>query len=342
MIYIDKSGFDSPFVNIFEREGRKFTFVNSMEEVEDSKNNIYITSGYNTFVHRCPATRNYRCCNYYVVDLVEGCPFDCTYCILQEYLNHNFIKVYSNLGRVEEEIISLSKKGVFRLGTGELSDSLAYDHILKLSDFFIPIINKLENIQFEFKTKSANVGRLFNHNPENILVSWSLNPQEIIAAEEHYTADLDERIDAAAKCAEYGYKVGFHFDPLIYYNDFEKGYSDVAKKLFEKIPEQSVEYISISTFRFIPGLLDTVREKFESSQLLKSDYVKTLDGKMRYFKSLRHYMLGYMVSRIREYWPNVFLYFCMEHETVWKQLLGFDPGEREKFESNFPFYRKSL
>jgi len=342
MIYIDKSARNSRFVDIFENDGRKFTFVNSMEEVEDSKNNIYITSGYNTFVHRCPATTNYRCCNYYVVDLVEGCPFDCTYCILQEYLNHNLVKVHSDLDRVKEEIISLSKKGVFRLGTGELSDSLAYDHILKLSDFFIPVISDLENIQFEFKTKSANVGRLLNHNSENILVSWSLNPQEIVTAEEHYTAGLDERIEAAAKCAEYGYKVGFHFDPLIYYNDFEKGYSDVIKKLFEKIPEQSVEYISISTFRFIPGLLDTVREKFEGSQLLKSDYVRTLDGKMRYFKSLRQYMLRYVVKRIREYWPQVFLYFCMEHESVWKNLLGYDPGERENFEKNFPFYHKSL
>lgn len=342
MIYIDKSARESRFVDIFENDGRTFTFVNSMEEVEDSKNNIYITSGYNTFVHRCPATTCYRCCNYHVVDLVEGCPFDCTYCILQEYLNHNLVKVHSDLKRVKEEIISLSKKGVFRLGTGELSDSLAYDHILKLSDFFIPVINDLENIQFEFKTKSANVGRLFNHNPENIIVSWSLNPKEIVAAEEHYTAGLNERIDAAANCAEYGYKVGFHFDPLIYYNNFETGYEAVIEKLFEKIPEQSVEYISISTFRFIPGLLDTVREKFESSQLLKSDYVKTLDGKMRYFKSQRHYMLRYVVSEIRKYWPQVFLYFCMEHESVWKNLLGYDPGERESFEKNFPFYRKSL
>ncbi len=342
MIYIDKSASDSRFIDIFDNEGRNFTFVNGMDEVEDSKNNIYITSGYNTFVHRCPATKIYRCCNYHVVDLVEGCPFDCTYCILQEYLNHNVVKVHSHVDKVKDEIISLSKKGTFRLGTGELSDSLAYDHILKLSDFFIPLINKLESIQFEFKTKSANVKRLFNHNPKNILVSWSLNPEEIVAAEEHGAARLDERIDAAAMCAEYGYKVGFHFDPLIYYNNFEKGYSGVIKRLFEKIPEQSVEYISISTFRFIPGLLDIVREKFSSSQLLKSDYVSTLDGKMRYFKSQRYYMLRYVVKSIREYWPHVFLYFCMEHESVWKNLMGYGPGKREDFEMNFPFYRKFL
>lgn len=338
MIYIDKNAYKSPFVKIFEKDGRNFTFVNNIEEIEDSKNNIFITSGFNTFVHRCPATTNYCCCNYYVVDLVEGCPFDCTYCILQKYLNHNLIKVHSNLRSVEKEIVNISQKGKLRLGTGELSDSLAYDHILKLSDFFIPIINDLENIQFEFKTKSANIKRLFHHNPKNILVSWSLNPQKLVADEEHFTATLDERIKAAAMCAEYGYKVCFHFDPLIYYENFEKGYGEVIEKLFSRIPEKSVEYISISTFRFIPGLLDIVREKFEYSHLLKNEYVKTLDGKMRYFKALRYYMLRYVIDKIREYWPNVFLYFCMEHQSVWKKLLSYDPGEREEFEKNFPFY----
>jgi len=342
MIYVNKKSADSFFVKNFEKNGTNFKFVDENTDfIENSKNNIYITPENNTFVHRCPATEIYRCCNYYVVDMMEGCPFDCTYCILQEYLNHRFIKVFSDTKKVKEEILALAKKGKYRLGTGELSDSLAYDHILNLTDFFIPIVNKLENIQFEFKTKSANITKLFNHNPKNILISWSLNPEEIIKTEEYYTAGLSERIEAAGKCADYGYKVCFHFDPLIYYKNFEKGYSDLLRRLFDRIPEDSVEYISISTFRFMPNLLETVRNRFEHSTLLQSSYVKSLDGKMRYFKTLRTYMLRFITSKIKSEWQNVFIYYCMEHESIWKKLLGYDPGERKEFEKNFPFFHQN-
>jgi len=91
------------------------------------------------------------------------------------YLNHNYIKVYDDLEGIKQSILFLPKEKV-RLGTGELSDSLALDHILKLSDFIIPVINSLEHIQFEFKTKSTNINNLLNHNPKNIVISFKPEP----------------------------------------------------------------------------------------------------------------------------------------------------------------------
>jgi len=108
------------------------------------------------------------------------------------------------------------------LGTGELSDSLALDHILKLSDFIIPVINSLEHIQFEFKTKSTNINNLLNHNPKNIVISFSLNPENLAVKEELFAANPLSRIKAAQLLAAYGYRLAFHFDPLIYSDNFEK------------------------------------------------------------------------------------------------------------------------
>ena len=340
MIYIDEKSVNSHFHKIIEKQNLNYEIVSNPNEIEDVKNNIFITNTPNKFVHPCPATKVYRCCNYHVVDAVEGCPFDCTYCILQSYLNHEYIKVYSDVEEIKQEIIELNSKGNFRLGTGELSDSLALDNLLKLSDFFIPIINDLENIQFEFKTKSSNIKNLLNHNPKNIVISWSLNPEEIVKHEEHGAATLSQRLQAAKTCSEYGYKVSFHFDPLIYYDNFESGYKDLVKKMCEAVDEKNVEFISVSTFRFIPELIDIIREKFDSSYLLESTYIRSLDGKMRYFKALRKYMLKTFISEIRKYWKNTFIYFCMEHANIWEDIFKYDPGEREIFEKNFPFYHK--
>jgi spore photoproduct lyase len=335
-IFIDKTAVDSFPAEQAMKTGLEINFVDSQKEVPDSKNSIYITSGMNSFVHRCPATKIYRCCDYYVADVAEGCPFDCTYCILQSYLNHEYIKVYSDFEGVKRDIQNLPKDRFFRLGTGELSDSLAIDHIINFSGYIAETVNNAENLLFEFKTKSANIKNLLNLNPKNMMVSWSINPQEIVEAEEHGAAKIESRLKAAKICAEYGYKIGFHFDPLIFSEDFEKHYGNVIKQMTEAVPEESVEYISVSTFRFIPELIDIVRDKFDKSILLQSDYIKSLDGKMRYFKPLRVKMLDFFLNEVRKEWKDVFIYFCMEHESVWKKLIGFDPGEREELEKLFP------
>jgi len=41
-----------------------------------------------TSIKACPGFSNdLVCCNYFTLDLIENCPFECTYCILQAFLN---------------------------------------------------------------------------------------------------------------------------------------------------------------------------------------------------------------------------------------------------------------
>ncbi|MGE4317598.1 MAG: radical SAM protein [Deferribacterales bacterium] len=337
-IFLNKNA-ENSYPALYAARNHSITLVDGADEVPDNKNCVYIADEQNTFVHRCPATKIYRCCDYYVTDISEGCPFDCSYCILQAYLNHEYIKVYSGFETVKNEIMNMPKDRFFRLGTGELTDSLALDHIFNFSGYITEIINDSENILFEFKTKSANVKNLLHCNPKNIMVSWSLNPQEIMEKEEYGTAKISDRLKAAKECAAAGFGIGFHFDPLIYYDNFEAGYSEIVKQMVESVPEKSVKYISVSTFRFMPELLDIVRQKFDRSLLLENEYVKSLDGKMRYFKTRRFYMLDFFVKEVRKHWKDAFIYFCMEHDTVWKKIMGYDPGEREEFETHFPCAR---
>ena len=203
----------------------------------------------------------------------------------------------------------------------------------------MPIAAQSDNIQFEFKTKSDCVDNLLSVEPKNAIVSWSLNPQEIISKEEPFTASLDRRLNAALNCVKHGYKVGFHFDPLIMTENFETIYGRLFEMLTDTIPQEAVEFISISTFRCPQELLDCIRSRKAPSVILKGDFIKGLDGKARYFKGLRAKMLRFAVKSLRKQWKNAFIYFCMEHESLWKNLLETDPGCREDFEKSFPYYR---
>lgn len=338
MIYVEKSALNLPLTKFLEKENVNLKEIDDNFLVEDKKSNIVITHKKDNFLHPCPATNIYRCCNYHVIDIMQGCPFDCSYCILQYYLPHKHIRVSADIDKVVDDILCGVKNKRQRIGTGELADSLALDNIIPISKLLTPIANSNDNIQLEFKTKSDNVSNLLNLNPKNIVVSWSLNPAKIINQEEPFTASLERRLKAASDCAKYGYKVAFHFDPLIWVEDFENLYGELINQLTSTIDENLVEFISVSTFRCPNELLDSVRKRKKPSILLKGDYIRGLDGKVRYYKALRSKMLKFTVSNIRKNWTKPFIYFCMEHDSLWKNILGYDPLAREEFEKLFPHY----
>ncbi len=338
MIYVEKSALKLPLTKIISKENN-IQIVEDDFSIEDKKSNVLISYHNDNFVHSCPATHIYRCCNYHVVDIMQGCPFDCAYCILQLYLPHKYIKVAGNTDKVLEDIKISVASQKRRIGSGELSDSLAMDKVIPLSKIIIPFVNELDNILFEFKTKSDVIDNLLNLNPKNIIVSWSLNPSSIIEKEEPFTASLERRLKAAEILSNYGYKVGFHFDPLIMTDNFEETYGDLIDNLTNRINENSVEYISISTFRCPHELMNIIRERKTSSILTKGDFIKGIDGKTRYFKSERIKMLDFVTKRLQKSWKKVFIYYCMEHESIWQKLLYYDPKDRETFETYFPCYK---
>ena len=336
MIYINVNAKNGYFHKQIENSGYDAVFVDDDSDIREHNNkSIYITKVEKKEIHKCPGTKYYRCCNYHVFDLVYGCPFKCSYCILQALLKDRFINVHDNLDDLSNDLKILNQKGRYRVSTGELSDSLALDNILRITDYIIPKVNELDNILFEFKTKSDCIENLLHLNPKNIIVSWSLNPEDIIEREELETSPLSIRLKSAKICAEYGYKLALHFDPLIFCENFEKKYKALIEKVIEVIDESNVLYISLSTLRFLPELVDMIRLNYINNDLLSMHFIRALDGKLRYIKPLRSYMLHFIYTTLREYWKDVFIYFCMEDRVLWKKIIGIDPGNRCNFENYF-------
>ena len=107
-------------------------------------------------------------------------------------------------------------------------------------------MRKMPEYIFEFKTKSDNIDSLLqNKAAKNVVIAWSLNPQEVIDQNEFYSASLIKRLKAAKKCAEAGYKVAFHYDPIIYYSGWEQAYSEVIEKMFKYVKTSQISWISM-------------------------------------------------------------------------------------------------
>ena len=108
----------------------ELVYSDSNDYFKKIKETLIIRHNKGHFVARCPGSSGVTCCNYHVINLVEGCSYDCKYCILQSYLNSKGISVFTNLDKLKDELHSLaSTKSFFRIGPGELADSLVLDHI---------------------------------------------------------------------------------------------------------------------------------------------------------------------------------------------------------------------
>jgi len=321
----------SPGVHV--RADRDVESVEYGHKEEPGKDTLRLVSYKGEFLKPCPGTREYICCGYQILNIGTNCPLDCSYCILQSYFNEPGLRVFVNL---EENIrrvlkaIDSEPQRIFRIGTGEFTDSLALDPIMCWSKFLVPLFSKRKNAVLELKTKTTHVqGLLSSGHRDRIIVSWSLNSPYISAREEHGADSLEKRLKAARRCQEQGFALGFHFDPLIYHPGWKEEYLKTLDLMDKFIDPGGIIWISLGSFRFMPALKSIIRKRHPGTCVLNGEFVRGLDGKMRYFKPLRTDMYAFMRENLEKWHPNPGLYLCMESDDVWQKSMGWSPGNSE-------------
>lgn len=283
------------------------------------------------FLKPCPGTKSYICCGYQILNVGTNCPLDCSYCILQAYFNQPSLRVFVNLEQKLEEIgvlLDQSRNRIFRLGTGEFTDSLALDPYAEWSRFLPAFIRERQNAVLEFKTKTDRIhGLLSSKVRDRIVVSWSLNSSFIAAREEHGAPSVRKRLEAARICQEQGFVVGFHFDPIIEHPGWQGHYRETVEMMDRMIDPARVIWVSLGCFRFMPQLKSVIRKRHPGTRILDGEFVPGLDGKLRYFKPLRIELYSFLKQQLEEWHKDLGLYLCMESDEVWRKALGWSPAD---------------
>ena len=286
----------------------------------------------------CPGyTDELLCCNYQVIDLVENCPLECSYCILQAFLNKPIISLHVNVEEIMAQVkATLAKNPTrkVRIGTGEHSDSLALDHLFYVNPYLIEEFADLPNASLELKTKTNQIDHLLglNHGGHTV-IAFSVNPPEIVKKQEFKTASLAERLIAARKLADDGYKLAFHFDPLIHYPGWEEGYQEVVEEIFKHVRPQEIAWVSLGTLRYIPKLKQIAEERFPGCGIFSDEFIPGEEGKRQYFKPIRKKMLQKVGNWLSEAsGGETPLYICMEKSSLWEGSMPVIPKDAEELE----------
>ena len=171
-----------------------------------------------------------------------------------------------------------------------------------------------------------------------MVISWSLNTERMASDGETGAPPVAARLDAARRAVERGFRVGFHFDPLIRHSGWARGYGEVVGALFEKIPASRIAWISLGGFRFLPGLKRMIEARSPKSRITCAEFVPCADGKWRYFRPLRTELFARMIELIRKRGGRgVPVYLCMESGETWREVMREElEGESALSKALFP------
>lgn len=283
----------------------------------------------------CPvASEKTRCCNLLTLDTVKNCGFDCSYCSIQSFYTDGKIYLHEDL-KAKLDKLELDPEKIYHIGTGQSSDSLMWGNKDGILDDVFDFARKNRNIILELKTKSNAIGYFRKNDiPSNVIVTWSLNTDVIIEAEEHHTATLKERLAAARTIADMGILVGFHFHPIVEYKGWENDYHSIIDYIRDIFSPEEVALISLGTLTFIKPVIKQLRRRKMKSKILQMPLTNA-EGKFSYPLDQKRAMFRAVYDRFPDIWKKeVFFYLCMEDKSLWQDVFGKGYETNEDFETD--------
>jgi spore photoproduct lyase len=257
--------------------------------------------------------------HYYFIHSYN-CLYECQYCYLQGYFNSPDLVFFLNHEEMMEQIKLIlgqhpdSKQVWFH--AGEFSDSLSMSHLTGELEVYHEFLGRHPKAVMELRTKSVNIKELLKRPAlKNLITTFSLATTENTKSFDLKTPSLKARLKAIAQLHQVGHPIGIHFDPVIYSPNFEEEYRHLFEQLADHIPLDKLVYLSLGVVRFTKDVYHQVEKNYPESSLLKAAFKKSFDGKIRYSRPVRLWMLQKLKSLALEMGMNEQqIYLCMEEE----------------------------
>jgi len=256
--------------------------------------------------------------HYYFIH-AYNCIFECEYCYLQGYFNSPDLVFFVNHDEICEEITRLCSEVHFDqkevwFHAGEFSDSLALSGLTREWEQYWECFANLGNGFLELRTKSVNIRPILDLAVlPNVIPSFSLAPAKAVLSHDRKTPPLAARIKAIATLAKKGYRIGIHLDPIVASPTVVEDYQILINELFSKVSVEQIHYVSIGVVRFTKEVYRTMRHHYPNSSILGSSFVTSFDGKVRYSRPERQFLLNNINKMLMEVGlDSAQIYKCME------------------------------
>jgi len=265
------------------------------------------------------------CPNFWHFSPYGFCPYGCSYCYLAGTQGVRFsptVKIFLNLPEILAEVDRaarrLAEPTAFYLG--KLQDALALDPITGYSRQIIPFFAAHPTARLTMLTKSTNVDNLLDLDHQgNAILSWTVNPPEVIKAFETNTPALDKRIEAMQSVAEAGYPIRAVVMPIIPISGWRQIYQEFLTGLLCRIPLQRITLGSICSY---PQAMRLTERKLgrDNPISVQLDQSRMADGRARFPPALREEVYRHLLQTIRRQDAAAEIGLCLEEPSMFDSL----------------------
>ncbi|MCX7902890.1 MAG: radical SAM protein [Caloramator sp.] len=237
--------------------------------------------------------------NFYYASNILNCIYDCEYCYLRGLYNSSNVVIFVNIEDFLSAIDEETKDKQIYVALSYDSDILAFEGLTGFCKDYIEYAKKNKNVIFEIRTKSSNFNFIAHLDiPDNIILAWTILPDEVIKFYENKTPSLDLRLKDIKIAQEKGLGVRLSIEPIIKVKEFEKIYSNFIKKVFTKLDKNLIRDINVGAFRMSKEHIKRIRKLNPYSKVFlyqfvnKKEYVSYDD---------EDYLREFIISELKKY-----------------------------------------
>jgi spore photoproduct lyase len=281
-IYVEKRVLPHPFTKqilskfpksqIIEIEHYKDKFNSYSQNFRAQKNSqkLILAKKESPFLYEISDLIQRQDTNFLYTTPILNCVYDCHYCFLQGMYPSANIVLFVNLEDFFKEVDKyLKENSHLFLSISYDTDLLAVENVFGIAKKWIEFA-KDKPLKIEIRTKAINVDKLPLN--KNIILSFSLSPQEIIDKYELHTPSLKARIKAIQKVINMGIKPAITIDPIIKIPNYKTIYKNFIKEVFDNIDYKNIDSVVIGTFRMNSTQFKNIKKSGLISDIFYYDY----------------------------------------------------------------------
>ncbi len=236
--------------------------------------------------------QDYKTPNTFYNTPILNCLYNCEYCFLQGMYSSGNLVVFTNeldfFDSIDKKLLILddpSKPMVVSISYN--TDLLAIENIIPLVSRWVDFVRTRKNLIIEIRTKSAFFKSIENLEPtKNIILGWTLSPEEICNEYELNAPPLEMRLKAVSRAIKVGWNVRLCFDPILLIENWKHIYFKFFDKVFSEINGNNLRDVTLGFFRMNKDYFNRIRKSETKSKLFYSNYFEE-DGTLTIKKEMR-------------------------------------------------------
>jgi spore photoproduct lyase len=236
--------------------------------------------------------------NFYYNTLILNCIYNCDYCFLQGMFPSGNIVIFVNQEDFFAETEKVLQEKSMYLCISYETDLLAFEKITGFTEDWISFAKDKPNLKIEIRTKSLAFSRIAHLQPNpNIILAYTISPEEIIKAYEKKTPTLNRRLESIQKAIEAGWSVRVCIDPILAVSNWKELYQGLLETIFEKISFDKIADLSLGTFRINKDFLKRMKKIRTDSDILFYPF-EIQDNIAAYPKNKKEEMIHFLKEKI--------------------------------------------